>query len=258
MHKIAGFEAESLAGKAKTLVALKRYTEAIDLYRKVISVAEPKEHIRVHCDACSGLAEAYVGAGDLQHAVESYNRFIEINGTLNSQERIRAIAEVQARIEIEKADRERERLKKIAQELEAESETRAKELTRLALQIVEKNEFLANLREDIRSVTKSSADAKSLVNRINEHIQNDQDWENFEQQFKRVHSEFLRKLSEQFPVLTPTEMKICALMKLNLSSKAIANLFCLSTRTVENHRQSIRKKLGLTGDENLVSFLTSI
>jgi tetratricopeptide (TPR) repeat protein/DNA-binding CsgD family transcriptional regulator len=257
-HSILNFGAESRIGMAKVLVALKKEKQAIPIFEAVLKLISPSGHLRLRCDTHSHLAKALVVTGDLANAVKHFDQFIEINSSLNSQDHHRAVAEVQARIEIEKADRERARLESEKAALEQDAEVRAKELTALALQIVQKNEFLADLREEIAPTLGATSKTRLLINRINDHIHSDQEWDAFEQQFKRVHSEFLRKLSEQFPLLTPTELKICALMKLNLSSKAIANLFCLSTRTVENHRQRIRKKLGLSNEENLGSYLTAL
>jgi len=255
---LSGFEAECKLGKASGLLQSKQFKEAAKLYQEVIVLVERERPLRLLSEAFAGLAKAGVGVGDLKAAVTSYDKFIAINGELNSLEHQRAIAEVQVRLEIEKADKERERFERESTELKQSVEESSKELTALALQIVEKNEFLADLREEITPAVSSSTEANRLINRINEHIQSDQDWETFEDQFKKVHSEFLQKLAGKFPDVTPTELKICALMKLNLSSKEIANLFCLSIRTVENHRQRIRKKLGLTNEDNLVSYLSSL
>jgi len=142
-----------------------------------------------------------------------------------------------------------------AETLHTETERQSKELTQLALQLVEKNEFLCDLKEELEPQLKSSKQAKAFAQKIDDHIRSDRDWETFENQFNAVHRDFLAKLSMKYPTLTPTELKIATMIKLNLPTKAIANLFCLSGRTVENHRLSIRRKLGLRGEANLSSFL---
>ncbi len=218
---------------------------------------------KLECECVGALAQAYEAAGKLKDALQYYNRFIALNAAVHSQERQRAIVEVQARVEIDKADRERARMETIAKDandraemLRGETERQSKELTALALQLVEKNEFLCNLKEEIEPAIKSAKKAKAIGRRIDDHIKSDRDWETFENQFNQVHGGFLRELSARYPSLSPAELKIAVLTRLNLPTKAMANLLCLSTRTIVNHRQAIRKKLRVGSDENLVTSLT--
>jgi tetratricopeptide (TPR) repeat protein/DNA-binding CsgD family transcriptional regulator len=264
------FESHTLIAEASHMLgeALLRHNElpeAIATLTEALGMAEAQEKLTLRCQCYDSLARAYKASGNFERSVEYFTQYMEINGRVNSVERQRAIAEVQARIEIERSDRERRRMEQLALDAADEarlrreqSEQRSKELTSLALQLVQKNEFLVTLKEEIAPNLKASANAKAVVTRIEDHIRSDRDWETFENQFKQVHHDFLQRLSSDHPSLTPTELKVAAMIKLNFSSKAIANLFCLSTRTVENHRQSIRKKLGLSPESNLVSFFTSL
>ena len=80
----------------------------------------------------------------------------------------------------------------------------------------------------------------------------------FESQFDTINAGFTSKLLEKHSTLTPKEVRICALMKLNLSSKDIANTLAISQRTVEVHRLQIRKKMRLKQTDNLATKLASI
>jgi tetratricopeptide (TPR) repeat protein len=253
----------SLIGLGKTYLVLKKPLEAIKHLQESLMMSSESGMSSLECECFGTLAQAYEIAGKLKEAVEYFNRFIALNATVHSQERQRAIVEVQARVEIDKADRERARMESIARDaneraelLRNETERQSKELTALALQLVEKNEFLCNLKEEIEPAIKSAKKAKAISRRIDDHIKSDRDWETFENQFNQIHGSFLRELSARSPTLTPAELKMAVLTRLNLPIKAMANLLCLSTRTVENHRQGIRKKLHLGPDENLVTFLT--
>jgi DNA-binding CsgD family transcriptional regulator len=77
----------------------------------------------------------------------------------------------------------------------------------------------------------------------------------FESNFERAHEEFLFRIREQFPQLTPGDLKLCAYLRMNLSTKKIALLLGISTRGVENHRYRLRKKLNLPRDRNLIEFM---
>ena len=68
----------------------------------------------------------------------------------------------------------------------------------------------------------------------------------------------MRMLSQRYPNLTPGELKVCALLKVNLSNKEIANLLSVSIRNVESHRYWIRKKMGLSSDVNLSVYLAGM
>ncbi len=141
-------------------------------------------------------------------------------------------------------------------------ERRARELAALAMHLVQKNTFLEKLRKDALRLAESHPEARDgfaeLVRAIAGNLHDDNDWDRFEREFQLVHSDFLQKLAQQCPRLTPTELKICALLKINLSNKDITRLLSVSLRNVESHRYAIRRKLGISGDVNLSAYLARI
>ncbi len=261
---LKSIQCSSLLGLGKAELGLGNSAKGILHLREALRMSEEADLPEIVCEVCNALAKGYEGSGKLKDAIRYFNRFIELNATLHNQQQQRALVELQARIEIGKADRERERMEHLVKDateraeiLRTETQRQSQQLTALALQLVEKNEFLGTLREELESSLKNSRGSRGIVERIDTHIHSDRDWETFEHQFNQIHRDFLIKLSTTYPSLTPTEVKIAVLIKLNLTSKEIANLLCLSARTVENHRQSVRRKLKLRADDNLVSFLTS-
>jgi tetratricopeptide (TPR) repeat protein/DNA-binding CsgD family transcriptional regulator len=80
----------------------------------------------------------------------------------------------------------------------------------------------------------------------------------FEFMFRQLHPSFYEKLLARCATLTKSELHVCAMIRLNLSSKDIARLLCLSLSTVETTRHHIRKKLEMENAENLGSFLITI
>src|SRR3989339_576379 len=93
---------------------------------------------------------------------------------------------------------------------------------------------------------------------INLNVKSEESWKIFETQFKAIHRGFMEYIASKYFDLTVMEMKVCALLKINLSSKEISTLLNLSTRTVEDHRLNIRKKLGLDKDVNLNQFIATL
>ena len=83
----------------------------------------------------------------------------------------------------------------------------------------------------------------------------DSDWEQFEAHFDQVHENFLRNLRNAYPNLTPKDQKLCAYLRMNLTTKEIAPLMNISVRGVEISRYRLRKKLELETDTNLVDFI---
>ena len=90
---------------------------------------------------------------------------------------------------------------------------------------------------------------------IKENIQHDNIWQQFEENFDIVYDDFLKRLGEQYPQLTVSDKKMCAYLKMDLSSKEIAPLLNLTVRSVEMTRYRLRKKLGLSHENNLTEFL---
>jgi DNA-binding CsgD family transcriptional regulator len=85
-----------------------------------------------------------------------------------------------------------------------------------------------------------------------------EDWKNFEQIFDSVYPHYLQNFSMVFPELTDGEVRLCALLKLNLETKQIASILNLTSEGVKVAKYRLRKKLRLTTDENLIVFFNSI
>jgi DNA-binding CsgD family transcriptional regulator len=97
---------------------------------------------------------------------------------------------------------------------------------------------------------------QEIIRAIDKYLTDD-DWDTFEANFDRAHNDFFKRLKEKFPELTTGDIKICAYLKMNLSSKEIAHLQNISIRSIEVHRYRIRKKLRLNYSDNLVEYLMS-
>lgn len=160
-----------------------------------------------------------------------------------------------------KSESEIARLKN--EKLESEIRHQNKELATSTMHIVNKNEFIAEIKHHINSIIKDNdgksahKELKRIVKEIDQNIANDKDWEQFQIHFDRVHGDFSKRLRAAYPSLTPQEMKLCAYLRLNLSTKEIAQLMHISVRGVEISRYRLRKKLGLDRQENLLDFILS-
>ena len=130
-----------------------------------------------------------------------------------------------------------------------------RELSSLALQMASKTEFV----NELKSKMDAGLDPVSLNRAIREievAFNSESDWEAFRLRFEEVHPSFFKLLKKQFPDLTPGELKLCALLQLNLTTKEIANINNITTAAVDKSRNRLRKKLDLAPEESLNDFFS--
>jgi len=156
----------------------------------------------------------------------------------------------------------RNKRNKLAKEkAEVDLEFKTKELTTHALHLAKKNEVLNDLKEKAK-VLKADADAdpgyQMLIQTINFDLQDDNNWENFSRYFEQVHKGFNEKAQAQFPAITNNDLRLMALLKMNLSSKEIANILNISADGIKKARQRLRKKMGLDSNISLEATVISI
>jgi len=159
-----------------------------------------------------------------------------------------------------KIEKERELIKVRNEKLEAEIMHKSKELANTTFSIIKKNELLLEIRKMLmyqrKQTTSIQAPKQSgIIRLLDKNISNEDDWKIFESNFEQAHEEFLKRIREKFPELTPSDLKLCAYLRMNLSSKKIALLLGITIRGVENHRYRLRKKVGLEHDSNLIDYL---
>ncbi|WP_298368277.1 hypothetical protein [uncultured Lutibacter sp.] len=137
-------------------------------------------------------------------------------------------------------------------------ELRNKELASFALQLAEKDEFLRQLKSKLKTGQDdiSIREIKQLTNSIT--ISNVKSWQEFKLRFTSVNNKFYKKLTTDYPNLSQRDQKICALIKLNISSKKMANLLGISVESVHTIRYRLRKKLEITSEVNLEEFISSL
>ena len=94
-----------------------------------------------------------------------------------------------------------------------------------------------------------------MKDEIKKNIEHDNNWRKFQENFDLVYENYLQRLAEEYPALTLNDKKLCAYLKMNLTSKEIAPLLNMSFRSVEMSRYRLRKKLDIDSEFNLTEFL---
>jgi DNA-binding CsgD family transcriptional regulator len=148
--------------------------------------------------------------------------------------------------------------------LEGELQWKNKELATATMHLVERGGILSSIKEELTAVIKRlnhtglSQEFKPVFRMISDTEKSDEDWNRFSVYFDEVHNNFLATLKTRYPQLSPTDLKLCAYLRLNLSSKEIAQLLNISLKGVEVSRYRLRKKLALPTETNLNDFLGKI
>jgi DNA-binding CsgD family transcriptional regulator len=141
-------------------------------------------------------------------------------------------------------------------------EVKNKELVTKAIHILNLHEMALEISEKMKSLLPDLSQEKTMtLHKIIFDIEKglpQNAWKEFETRFEQVHQDFHDKLRNMCPSLTPTEVKICSFLRLNLTSKEISLLTSRSIGTIDNARSSIRKKLNLDNDSNLTTFLLTL
>lgn len=150
-----------------------------------------------------------------------------------------------------------ERLEKEQAKLKLKS--KEKELLSFALNLTQKNDLLRRMKELIEKKVKYKgtlkADFKELEHLIDSNDQSEKEWESFKHLFQELHHDFFNKLKLRHPDLSIYETRLCALIKLNLSSTEMAGMLNISTSSLTSARYRLRKKMGLSGKDDLNQYI---
>ncbi len=150
------------------------------------------------------------------------------------------------------------------QRLENELASQSSALALSAMNMSQKNELLRQIKSELEAQKKSLGDAwpnryyRQIISSIDKFTSSDEDWEMFEKNFDLIHKDFFKKLRNLYPSLTASDLRFCAYLCMNLSSKEIASMMNISLKGVEAARRRIRKKLRLPSKQNLSEFLMGI
>jgi tetratricopeptide (TPR) repeat protein/DNA-binding CsgD family transcriptional regulator len=181
----------------------------------------------------------------LAYALHQARRRRRIEADLQEKEIARLRAEDEAR---------RLREEKLNEELDF----RSRELNAQTLHLVQKNELLQSVSEQLQDASRAAApnpsQLRSLQRLVESNLNDAEQWEDFKRHFEAVHPDFFRRLLAQYSGLTAHDLRYCAYLRLNLSSKEIAALLNVSLRGVETHRHRLRKKLAVDGETDLTAW----
>lgn len=223
--------------------------------QKIMAVANLQEEYRSR-QQLHDLEFSKQQVGILRQQAENKNRLLMLlsfGGLLAFITVLLGIRNYRLTADRQNAEIENSRLKH--EELARELELSQRELTSYALNFLQKNEFLSDLKKDLDNL-KSTKETVRMRQKIHQAKLLDKDWEKFKMQFDKVHGSFASELKEKHPDLSPTELKHCSLIRINLNIKECASILGISPESAKTSRYRIRRKLGIDTEDSLFDYLS--
>lgn len=162
-------------------------------------------------------------------------------------------------LEIKELENEQQLMKLRNEQLSQDVDNKNRELAVSTMSLNSKNELLAFIKEDLKKTAQDdNKNIKSVIRTINDNITEEDSWKIFKEAFDNADKDFLKRIKQLHPLLTPNDLRLCAYLRLNLSSKEIAPLFNISVRSVEIKRYRLRKKMDLQHEIGLVEYILAV
>ncbi|EDP95158.1 triple tyrosine motif-containing protein [Kordia algicida OT-1] len=143
-------------------------------------------------------------------------------------------------------------------QLNTDIEAKNRELAIATMNMIKKNETLNSIKQELQKQKTDAQGVKPVIRLIDKNINNAEDWKFFEEAFNHADKDFFKKVKELHPQLTANDLRLCAYLRLNLSSKEIAPLLNISVRSVEIKRYRLRKKISLAREINLNDYFLNL
>ena len=171
-----------------------------------------------------------------------------------------AARELQLASEQKLKEEEAKKNQLLAEKLQAELEHKNRELSTFSMYVHQKNALLTELKDQVAELSKYADDdtqqkLKAINSGIRQNIDLEEDWNNIKLHFEDVYPGFFHGLNEKFPKLTQLELKHCAYLKMNISSKEIARILNVAPRSVQMSHYRMKKKLNLSPEDSLSDFI---
>ena len=237
------------------------FSGAFTAYFNALKIAEEDDVGRQGLRAHQYLSEIYSLVGDyrqsLDHLKEAASRReVLLKARASVSEAVRKRTEITD-------ERERRELHAELDQARREAESKTKELNTVLLRLGRRDKVLKSLMRIVEPASRPGSDetkalARKIVSEISSALDDHAEYRMFEEQFARTPHEYIRRLRARFPGLTPTEIRVCVLLMLDMSTKQIGEALFASELTIKTHRANIRRKMGLGPADNLGAVLMGL
>lgn len=162
-------------------------------------------------------------------------------------------------LEIKELENQQQLMHLRNEQLSQDVDIKSKELAASTMDLNSKNELLEIIKEDLKKTnTDENRSIKSVITTINKNITGTDSWSVFKDAFESKDKDFFKKIKELHPSLTSNDLRLCAYLRLNLTSKEIAPMLNISVRSVEIKRYRLRKKMELAHEQGLSEYILSV
>ncbi|WP_428741771.1 triple tyrosine motif-containing protein [Tenacibaculum sp.] len=173
------------------------------------------------------------------------------------KQREKLLYKTQKELELKELENKQQLMRFNNDKLRQDIENKNRELGISTMSLIKKNEFLNNLKTELKKADDIKK-IRRIVKIIDKNLNNTDDWNLFEEAFNNADKDFLKKVKSEHPTLTSNDLRLCAYLRLNLSSKEIAPLLNITPRSVEVKRYRLRKKMGLSHESSLIDYILNI
>ncbi len=133
--------------------------------------------------------------------------------------------------------------------------TKDKYLANFALSLTNKTKAIEDLKIQVEEGLSKDIHKDELLSLFSQDNIQDKDWIDFKERFIKVHASFFTNLKSKFPNLSPADEKLCALIKLNMTSKEIANILFISPKSVDQKKYRLKKKIAENSEKDLYQII---
>lgn len=218
--------------------------KAVVYLNKALHIISESGYTQYVSDVHEHLASAYEKLGDAPKALEHHKEYVRLREEYVNTGKVLEAGRVDMEKSMQKLANRLKNQEAVNTTLRKTLEQKEAELVALTLRLVQEGN-----RKGQKPRTKDCA-YPAITSKQTDS------WDAFARQFHKVHHNFYADLIKRYPQLTPTEVKVCSLIRIGLSSKEIASILDVSKRTVDSHREHIHKKLNISS--RLAAFITSM
>ncbi|WP_372754103.1 triple tyrosine motif-containing protein [Mariniflexile sp.] len=173
------------------------------------------------------------------------------------KQREKILLKNQRELELKELENKQQLMRFNNDNLRQDIENKNRELGISTMSLIKKNEFLNSIKTELQKA-QDPKNIKRVIKIIDNNLNNTDDWHAFEEAFNNADKDFLKKIKSLHPSLTSNDLRLCAYLRLNLSSKEIAPLLNISARSVEVKRYRLRKKMDLQHESSLTDYILEI
>lgn len=173
------------------------------------------------------------------------------------KQREKLLERTQRELDLKKLENEQQLMAFKNEKLQQDIDNKNRELAISTMSLIKKNEFLNSIKDELKAAQEGKG-LKPVIKIIDKNLNNTDDWKLFQEAFNNADKDFLKKIKAKHPSLTPNDLRLCAYLRLNLSSKEIAPLLNISPRSVEVKRYRLRKKMELEHDVSLTNYILDL